>query len=126
MRLPAAGAADRGRQPDPPARQIPGLDFTAEVAAEHAERDPERANLVAAILRAADTGPHQFAWQLANALRAYLEQQQHLAEWSAASEAGLRAAQAAGDQLAEAARLTARARRIQDEIGYRPAGHVTD
>ncbi len=36
-------------------------------------------------------------------LQTYLQRQQHLPEWSAAAEAGLRAAEAAGDRLAEAA-----------------------
>jgi DNA-binding SARP family transcriptional activator len=63
----------------------------------------ERANLVAAIVRSADTGPHEFAWRLAGALRPYLQRQQHLVEWTAAAEAGLRAAEAVGDRLAQAA-----------------------
>lgn len=61
--------------------------------------DAERANLVAAAVRA--TGP--FAWQLADTLTPYFQRGQYVREWDAAATAGLRAAEAASYPLAEAA-----------------------
>jgi DNA-binding SARP family transcriptional activator len=65
--------------------------------------ESERANLVAVIVHAAEAGPHEFAWHLADTLRRYFYFRQHLPEWETAAQAGLAAAASAGDTLAEAA-----------------------
>lgn len=65
--------------------------------------DAERGNLAAAVSHAGEHGPAQFAWQLADAQRGYFWIRRYGVEWLATGEAGLRAAQAAGDSLAEAA-----------------------
>jgi DNA-binding SARP family transcriptional activator/tetratricopeptide (TPR) repeat protein len=61
--------------------------------------DAERANLVAAAVRAG--GP--FAWHLADTLTPYLQRGQYAREWEATASAGLRSAEAAGYRLGEAA-----------------------
>ncbi|QKV92924.1 tetratricopeptide repeat protein [Streptomyces sp. NA02950] len=65
--------------------------------------EDERANLVAAVVRGAETGPYRTAWQLADDLRTYFYQRRHLSSWETAAEAGLRAARRAADPLGEAA-----------------------
>jgi DNA-binding SARP family transcriptional activator len=88
--------------------------------------DAERANLVAAVARAADSGPHRLAWQLADTLGPYLQRQQHRRAWRATATAGLRAAEAAGDPLAEAAMhhslgLLERQRDLDAAVGHQQA-----
>ncbi|MBI0298086.1 tetratricopeptide repeat protein [Streptomyces sp. PRKS01-29] len=65
--------------------------------------EDERANLVAAVVRAAETGRYRTAWQLADELRDWLYQRRHLPEWETTAQAGLRAAQRGADPLGEAA-----------------------
>ncbi|WP_421110476.1 AfsR/SARP family transcriptional regulator [Streptomyces sp. NEAU-S77] len=67
--------------------------------------EDERANLVAAVVRAAEAGPYRTAWQLADELRTYFYQRRHLSAWEDAAQAGLRAARQGGDPLGEAAML---------------------
>ncbi|MFD7504498.1 BTAD domain-containing putative transcriptional regulator [Streptomyces sp. NPDC059850] len=67
--------------------------------------EDERANLVAAVVRAAESGPYRAAWQLADELRTYFYQRRHLSAWEDAAQAGLRAARRGGDPLGEAAML---------------------
>jgi DNA-binding SARP family transcriptional activator/tetratricopeptide (TPR) repeat protein len=62
--------------------------------------DTERANLVAAIQHA---GPRPAAWLLADALRGYFWMCMRRVDWQAAAEAGLAAAEAAGEPRAQAA-----------------------
>ncbi|MER5218593.1 BTAD domain-containing putative transcriptional regulator [Streptomyces sp. NPDC002838] len=64
--------------------------------------DEERANLIAVIRRAAETGPRPFAWQLADQLRMYLYHRRHQPEWEAAATAALEAAERDGEALARA------------------------
>jgi DNA-binding SARP family transcriptional activator/tetratricopeptide (TPR) repeat protein len=64
--------------------------------------DTNRVNVVAAGQRAADTGPPDVAWQLADVLRSYLLLNRHIADARATCEAGLSAALRAGDAHAEA------------------------
>nr|WP_221381862.1 BTAD domain-containing putative transcriptional regulator [Actinoplanes polyasparticus] len=64
--------------------------------------DANRVCVVAACRRAADTGPLEVAWQLADVLRAYLFQNRHTADARTVVEAGLSAARQAGDVRAEA------------------------
>lgn len=65
--------------------------------------DAERPNLIAAIRHAADHGPAEMAWQLADALRGYLWIGQHVGEWLATAHHGLQAAQKSAHHPAEAA-----------------------
>ncbi|WP_318306933.1 AfsR/SARP family transcriptional regulator [Amycolatopsis solani] len=65
--------------------------------------DTERGNLVAAVQSAARHGPRRVAWQLADALRGYFWMCMRRAEWLAAAEAGLSAADADGEPRARAA-----------------------
>ncbi|GIJ57194.1 AfsR/SARP family transcriptional regulator [Virgisporangium aurantiacum] len=98
LRLPPPEAeTDPGRVP---ARHPPR--FGTEPAA-LAWLDAERPNLVAAVVAAADTGPHRYAWLLADALRGYFWLRMHLVDWKTVAEAGLRAARTAVEPAAEAA-----------------------
>ncbi|MDX3230410.1 AfsR/SARP family transcriptional regulator [Streptomyces sp. ME19-01-6] len=65
--------------------------------------ESELANLVAVITHAAQAGPHQPAWQLADQLRMYLYYRRHQPEWETVTTAGLRAAERDGEVLAQAA-----------------------
>ncbi|KAA2262207.1 tetratricopeptide repeat protein [Solihabitans fulvus] len=69
--------------------------------------DAERANLVAAVLHAAERGPRRYAWHLADALRGYFYAQGLQVEWLAAAEAGLHAARQAGSGQGEGAMWSA-------------------
>jgi DNA-binding SARP family transcriptional activator/tetratricopeptide (TPR) repeat protein len=83
--------------PRPPA---PGATDRFQTAAQaRAWLDAERANLVAATVRAGG----QFAWHLADALMPYLQRGAYLREWEATASAGLKAAEEAGYRLGEAA-----------------------
>ncbi|MFC0439341.1 BTAD domain-containing putative transcriptional regulator [Kutzneria buriramensis] len=62
----------------------------------------EHQNLVAAAVHADENGPREFCWQLANALRGYLRSRGHRVDWLTLSEAGMRAAVAAGNTVAQA------------------------
>jgi DNA-binding SARP family transcriptional activator/Tfp pilus assembly protein PilF len=65
--------------------------------------DSERGNLIAAIRHAAHAGPRPMAWRLADALRGYFWMCMRRVEWLAAAEAGLAAAEEAGEPRAQAA-----------------------
>jgi DNA-binding SARP family transcriptional activator len=65
--------------------------------------DTERLNLVAAIVYAADHGPHSYAWLLADALRGYFFLRRHMTDWSAVANAGLNAAAHSGGVQEQAA-----------------------
>jgi tetratricopeptide (TPR) repeat protein/transcriptional regulator with XRE-family HTH domain len=65
--------------------------------------DRERRNLVAAVQHAATHGPRPLAWLLADALRGYFWASRHVVDWLAVADAGLAAADAAGDPQAQAA-----------------------
>ncbi|MEU8103987.1 BTAD domain-containing putative transcriptional regulator [Nonomuraea muscovyensis] len=60
-------------------------------------------NLIAALDHAAASGRHRMVWQLAHALRDFLQVQAPLTQWLSVARTGLAAAQAAGDVLGEAA-----------------------
>ncbi|KIH96913.1 transcriptional regulator, SARP family protein [Streptomonospora alba] len=64
--------------------------------------EAERAVLVAVVLRTADTGPHEIAWQLADQLWVYFYARRHTAEWRATATAALRAAEAEDAVLPQA------------------------
>lgn len=60
-------------------------------------------NLVAACLHAAEHGPHEAAWLIADALRGYFWQRHSATDWQLTAEAAARAAGQAGDPHAQAA-----------------------
>lgn len=64
--------------------------------------DAERDNLVAAVRSAAQAGPRPMAWQLADVLRGYFWMCLRRVEWQATAEAGLAAADEAGEPRARA------------------------
>jgi tetratricopeptide (TPR) repeat protein/transcriptional regulator with XRE-family HTH domain len=67
--------------------------------------EAERANLVAAVLRASRSGRGSAAWHLADALRGFFYVRRYTEDWLTTARAGLRAARAAGSRTAQAAML---------------------
>ncbi|MEV6824588.1 BTAD domain-containing putative transcriptional regulator [Amycolatopsis sp. NPDC051102] len=65
--------------------------------------DTEWPNLAAAVEHAAGHGPREYAWHLADALRAFFHHRGHHTEWIDTATTALTAAQAAGDHQAQAA-----------------------
>lgn len=65
--------------------------------------DTEWPNLAAAVEHAAAHGPAEFAWHLADALRAFFHHRGHHAEWVDTATTGLTAARVAGARQAQAA-----------------------
>lgn len=65
--------------------------------------DDERPNLVSAVPHAIEHGFTEVAWRIADALRGYLYLRMHTEDWRRAANAGLAAAEAEGDQRAQAA-----------------------
>uniref|UniRef100_UPI001177B361 tetratricopeptide repeat protein n=1 Tax=Amycolatopsis kentuckyensis TaxID=218823 RepID=UPI001177B361 len=65
--------------------------------------DTEWPNLAAAVEHAAAHGPREYAWHLADALRAFFHHRGHHAEWIETATTALTAAQADGDRQAQAA-----------------------
>ncbi|HZE49078.1 MAG TPA: BTAD domain-containing putative transcriptional regulator [Jatrophihabitantaceae bacterium] len=65
--------------------------------------DSERPNLVAVAQHAADHGPHDVAWLLADHLRGYFWLHRHTVDWLAVADAGLAAATADHDAQGVAA-----------------------
>ncbi|GAA0243226.1 BTAD domain-containing putative transcriptional regulator [Saccharothrix mutabilis subsp. mutabilis] len=65
--------------------------------------DAERANLTAAIRSAAEQGPADVSWRLADGLRGYLWIGKHVTEWLTAARYGLDAASAHHDRAGQAA-----------------------
>ncbi|MEN3358329.1 MAG: hypothetical protein V7637_2311 [Mycobacteriales bacterium] len=88
--------------PGPPTHGTPEVRFATHEAA-LAWLDAELANLVAAVAAAAEAGPHELAWQLADALRGYFWTRRCSAEWLAVAGAAVAAAERAGDALGRAA-----------------------
>lgn len=77
-------------------RQFDENPFDDESQAE-AWLEAEESNLIAAMYRAADEGPYDFAWRLADVLRHYFSLTDRIAPWRHSVAAGLKAAEAAGD-----------------------------
>jgi DNA-binding SARP family transcriptional activator/tetratricopeptide (TPR) repeat protein len=71
--------------------------------------DAELANLSSAATQAAARGLHRYAWLLADALRGYQWQRRNVVDWLATAEAGLAAARAVDDPMAQAACLSSEA-----------------
>ncbi|WP_103354299.1 BTAD domain-containing putative transcriptional regulator [Amycolatopsis sp. CA-128772] len=65
--------------------------------------DTEWPNLAAAVEHAAAHGPREYAWHLADALRAFFHHRGHHTEWIDTATTALTAAEAAGDHQAQAA-----------------------
>ncbi|MEU9254018.1 BTAD domain-containing putative transcriptional regulator [Streptomyces sp. NPDC048270] len=65
--------------------------------------DAERPNAVALVQRAAEHGPRQLAWTLADALRPYMMRRAYAVDWLAVGSAGLAAAEADGNLAGQAA-----------------------
>ena len=82
--------------PSPPALEFAGH----QEALDWCER--ERANLVAAVLQAAEVGPAERAWKLAAAMLGFFNARRYLVDWTSTHLAALDAAQAAGDLVGEA------------------------
>jgi DNA-binding SARP family transcriptional activator len=67
--------------------------------------DSERPNLVAAIRHAAEHGPKDFTWHVADALAGYFYGRMYRSDWVETAEIGLRTARETGEQVGEAAML---------------------
>lgn len=98
-------AAARALNPDmlrlpPPGPAPPALD---DHRAALAWLDAERPNLIAAVRYAADHGPAEAGWLLADALRGYLWTRAYQLDWLEVAGAGLAAAVAGGDRRGQAA-----------------------
>lgn len=65
--------------------------------------EAEESNLVAVINKAAEIGPYDAAWQLADVLRYYFAMTDRIVPWRDTTTAGLKAALAAGDRGGEGA-----------------------
>lgn len=89
--------------PPDPAASAPVPASLDDAAAASAWLDAEAANLVAAVQYAATHGHHRWAWTLADTLSFYFGLRHLAAPWEATTRAGLAAAQAAGDERAQAA-----------------------
>jgi tetratricopeptide (TPR) repeat protein/DNA-binding XRE family transcriptional regulator len=83
--------------------------------------DAERANVVAAIRRAATDGPRPTAWYLSDGLRRYFSMGMYTAQWRAAAEAALAAATAENAPAAQAAALFSLAQLHWAQSDYPPA-----
>ncbi|MBB5959894.1 DNA-binding SARP family transcriptional activator/tetratricopeptide (TPR) repeat protein [Saccharothrix tamanrassetensis] len=91
MRLPAT---------DGTAVRLPRIETAARA---RAWLDAERANLTAAIRSAAEHGPAEVSWRLADGLRGYLWIGKHVTEWLTTARYGLDAAHEQRDRAGEAA-----------------------
>ncbi|MEV0681871.1 BTAD domain-containing putative transcriptional regulator [Actinosynnema sp. NPDC050436] len=91
MRLPAT---------DPDPVHPPGVETAAQA---RSWLDAERPNLTAAIRSAAEHGPAEVSWRLADGLRGYLWIGKHVAEWATTARCGLDAAHEQRDRAGEAA-----------------------
>jgi DNA-binding SARP family transcriptional activator/tetratricopeptide (TPR) repeat protein len=108
--LHCADQAARVLYPHPLRLPVPVVEVTAPAgfagpAAALAWLDAERANLAAAIGHAAEHGPRVVAWLLADTMRSYFWLRMHTVDWRYAADAALAAAEAEGDQRAQAMAL---------------------
>ncbi|WP_203715803.1 AfsR/SARP family transcriptional regulator [Asanoa siamensis] len=115
------------RLPDPPGPAAP--DF-ADLAAGVAWLEDERANLLALVTHAATHGPYHFAWQLTDALRAWLYRRVYLIDSLTAGRAALAAARRSGDPTGLAAAFVClafvrwQAGRADPALRYFSRGHA--
>lgn len=107
--LGGADAAAKLVYPDRMRLPVPAVAGTAPAFADHAAAlawlDAERTNVVALIEHAARHGPGPTAWLLADSIRGYLWLRAHTIDLARATDAALRAAEAAGDLRAQAITL---------------------
>jgi len=82
--------------------------------------DAERSNLVAAVKFVAEQGPAAMTWLLADVLRGYFYLRMHMADWAVVAQAGLTAAECAGDLRGQAA-----ARISLADLDWRHGRHLT-
>jgi DNA-binding SARP family transcriptional activator/tetratricopeptide (TPR) repeat protein len=107
-------------------RPVPSTTFDTPAAA-GAWLDAERANLVAATLYAAENGPHEKAWALADGLRGFLWLRMYQVDWQSVASAGLAASTAAGDLAGQAASHLSIADLVRSQGRYPEAiGHYTE
>ncbi|HTJ69565.1 MAG TPA: tetratricopeptide repeat protein [Actinospica sp.] len=85
-----------GIRPEPPAPEFPSY----QEALDWCER--ERANLVAGVIQAAESGLAEHAWKLAAAMLGFFNARRYLADWTSTHLAALDAAQSIGDLVGEA------------------------
>lgn len=85
------------RLPEPPTDSALALPVFADRAAALAWFDAEHDNLIAVVHYAHAHRSHPVAWQLVDALRAYLWRRGHLRDWLDISRIGLAASETAGD-----------------------------
>ncbi len=105
-----ASAADAHRVLSPQSRAVPveeiKLSCPARSFTDHDEGldwcERERADLVAAVLQAAEFGLSELSWKLAAAMLGFFNARRYLADWTSTHLAALAAAQAAGDLVGEA------------------------
>jgi tetratricopeptide (TPR) repeat protein/transcriptional regulator with XRE-family HTH domain len=105
-----ASAADAHRVLSPQSRAVPveeiKLSCPARSFTDHDEGldwcERERADLVAAVLQAAEFGLSELSWKLAAAMLGFFNARRYLADWTSTHLAALGAAQAAGDLVGEA------------------------
>ena len=105
----SAAAAHRVLSPQSRAVPLDGIgppSCPAMAFADHAEAldwcERERANLVAAVLQAAELGLGALSWRLAAGMLGFFNARRYPADWTATHLAALGAAQAAGDLVGEA------------------------
>jgi DNA-binding SARP family transcriptional activator/DNA polymerase III delta prime subunit len=104
----SSAAASNALSPGSIRLPVPGAGFAVHVPtfADRAEAltwlDIERANLIAAVMRAEETGPLPAAWGLADALHRYFRRHRLAGDALATARIGLTAALRTGDRHAEA------------------------
>ncbi|WP_271217314.1 BTAD domain-containing putative transcriptional regulator [Streptosporangium carneum] len=86
----------------PPAEVTPSPSRFDDHEAASAWLDAEAQNLVAAVTSTAANGPHELAWLIADTLRGYFFMRHSAVDWATAAQAGLAAAEAAGERRAQA------------------------
>ncbi|MEU6748506.1 protein kinase [Spirillospora sp. NPDC046719] len=88
--------------------------------------DEERANLVAALRRAADFGHDTAAWKLAYALHAFLSLRWHPDDWLSVLDTGLAGARRQEDEVGQARMLMSQGGRLHDLGSYREGVEVAE
>ncbi|EWM14653.1 regulatory protein AfsR [Kutzneria sp. 744] len=120
----ASAAASNTLSPGSVRLPVPGAGFvvTTPLFADHFEAlawlDTERANLIAAVAQAEETGPLPAAWGLADALHRYFRGHRPGGEGVTIARIGLTAALRSGDRRAEAVMRQALGALAWDSSGY--------
>ncbi|MFB9612156.1 AfsR/SARP family transcriptional regulator [Kutzneria kofuensis] len=120
----ASAAASNRLSPGSVRLPVPGAGFvvTTPSFADHFEAlawlDTERANLIAAVAQAEETGPLPAAWGLADALHRYFRGHRHGDEGVRTARIGLTAALRSGDRRAEAVMRQALGALAWDQSDY--------